>query len=137
MVVVHSNALISLLTPFDIYQKYCDEVALLRSIGGNHFNGCRDRAKRMLDDFLALRYDAIIVVANAGGSSFSHESNAYIHYHDVLLSNGLIYDPNYTKRSPLPFEEYPLRVYDSPEYINLWRKNDPSKPLWYYSRRLD
>ena len=135
MVIPHPTSLISARTPLDVYLRYCDEVSALRRTGGTHFNGCRDRAKRMSADFLQLGYEAVILVANAGGFPFIHESNAYISYHDILLSDGLVYDPNYTQRSPLPFEEYPLRVYTSPDEVYLWRKNEPSKPVWQYSRR--
>ncbi len=132
MVFIPCVSLASSLTPLEIYFRYCDEVSLLRRVGGMHFNGCRDRTKRMLADFLTSGHEGVIIVANAGGFSFTHESNAYMTYHDVLLSNGHVYDPNYTRRCPLPLEEYPLRVYDSPEQMYLWKKNDPSKPLWQY-----
>lgn len=112
----------------EILENYHREINLIRDTFGLT-GGCVERAERMKADFVYNGADAEIIVATTGSSELTHESNARWHYHHVLHYDGLVWDPNYCGKVPIPLGEYAPRVFMEKD-IYLWRKGDKSKPIW-------
>ncbi len=110
-----------------ILEKYNKEVEALREQG--YLIGCANRAERMKADFTHAGVDAEIIVATTGSSYLTHESNTRWKFHHVVLSDGLVYDPNYSKKVPLSLDDYAKEVFLEKD-IYLWRKGDTSMPIW-------
>lgn len=112
----------------EILENYHREVRQLRDYF-SVLGGCVERAERMKADFAYNGADAEIIVATTGSSELTHESNVRWHYHHIIHCNGLVWDPNYSGKAPIPLEEYAKTVFLEKD-IYLWRKGDKSKPIW-------
>lgn len=125
----------SLDTLVNIFLKYADHIEELRKENSAHFNGCKGRAEAMAQEMRDAGYTPQIIIVKSF-STLTHESGAWWghNYHTVVLCDGNIFDPNYTRKKPIPLEEY-ASLYSEKEDIVLWKKGDTSKPLWYSSAR--
>ncbi|MBI2558099.1 hypothetical protein HYW20_02145 [Candidatus Woesearchaeota archaeon] len=117
------------------YQKYHRSVQELKSRGMAFFNGCENRASRLLEDFKGIGKKGVVLVINSI-DTLVHESGALVHYHHVVVDeNRLVYDPNYTSAIPIPIDAYIQSAYHLPTNILIWRKGDTSNPIGKYDEK--
>lgn len=111
---------------------FVDVQATLRE-GKNPLQKYRERIMNMLLDFqyngcsdaevLAVTSSATEPLPHKGRDTepLTHESGAYLRVHYVIQSGGMIFDPLYIGKEPLPLEQYAKRVFAGSD-VCLWRE---------------
>ncbi|MBI4738922.1 hypothetical protein HY772_05170 [Candidatus Woesearchaeota archaeon] len=122
-----------------ILRKYHSSIERERTTGGCFFNGCQNRATKLLDDLKDIGIDGFVIVVNSI-DGLTHESGALFDFHHVVLTScGRVFDPNYSGVLPRPLDEYISAAYSFPTNILLWKKGYTAKPIGHYdeaARRL-
>jgi len=96
--------------------KYSDLVAAVKREHGMFFNGCKERALDLLKDLIEVGIDGkLLLIEPPDNKLLTHESGTLWNYHFVVEYNGLIFDPNYTGRIPLPLEVYINAAFEYPK----------------------
>ena len=116
-----------------ILRQYHNEIKRQTVTGENFHNVCHKRAPRLLADLQSLGIRGTVIVINSI-RDLTHESNAFIHWHHVVLDDRLlVWDPNYTGAVPIPLQHYIDMAYLEPrEKILVWKRGDDSQPIGRY-----
>lgn len=119
-----------------LLKKYHDIFEEQRINGRKFFNGCQERAVKLLEDLKSIGIDGLIIVINSR-SNLAHESGAHNGYHHVVLTSDYqVFDPSYSGIRPIPLSEYIPTVYQYPENILIWKKGDSSNPIASYNLKF-
>jgi len=108
-----------------ILEIYNGFVESLRKKGGGLVNGCERRAEEIRRQFIELRLNPVILVARSVLYPWiHHESGSSFYHHHTILVDGLVFDPNYTGRRPLPLSIYTQTAYPNQDDIALFQKQN-------------
>jgi|SRR3989344_300637 len=126
-----------------ILRKYHEEIDKIkaRPNGRGFFNGCQERAPRLLADLQNVGINGIIIVVNSS-QHLTHESDAVFRWHHVVMDDKyIVYGPNYTGRVPIPLTNYIQTAYFLPKYflpadIRFWVRGDTSSPFARFTDEL-
>ncbi len=62
--------------------------------------------------------------------TLEHESGTLWYHHFVIYATGLIYDPNYRRKSPLDISVYPSHAFPE-QNVCLWKPGNKEPVLQY------